>query len=345
MIVRQNILRGWAQKDIQYYAWRNPEFGNHYLFSVFALREGAYPIRIEAEAPVLYLSVDDSLPTPTATATATPTATFTPSPSPTGTPVVFEIPDNTIVVTDDLHSTEDLVGKYDQDNPLDAVLAVRWPDLGEDITSYHIYVSVDGDESIYIDRVKDPSQTYFLWDGPEFNHSYQFTVYALRSATEPIEIKAEAPVLFLDENSVTPTPTPTNTPIIFDVPDRTIVVTDDLYSVENLVGGVDDDTSSDRALTIRWGLSEPDVTDFHLYVNVNGADDIYLGRTGTGSRLYFDWREGAAGIDPAFRDGPQFNTVYQLLFLGSFQGASLSGLDRKEISSTSRPAVPHRRLQ
>jgi len=84
--------------SINYYEWKNPEFGHSYLFNIYGIINNASPISLQARAPVYYISTLDNTPTNTPTFTLTPTLTplYTPTPykfSPTPTQFApFAIP-------------------------------------------------------------------------------------------------------------------------------------------------------------------------------------------------------------------------------------------------------------
>ncbi len=80
--------------------------------------------------------------TPIIQPTQTPTnppPTLTPTPSPTS-----AIALNTVIVTDDMTSSEDLSGGIDEDGESDRCLVIRWNLSYEDIQDTHVYVSIDG---------------------------------------------------------------------------------------------------------------------------------------------------------------------------------------------------------
>ena len=68
---------------------------------------------------------------------------------------------------------------------------------------------------------------------------------------------------------------------------------------------------------IRWDLSPldinpSDINDIHVYVRVdNGEAYQYLGRTGSGTAPYFEWKAGTPLLNSSFNNGPQINHSYR----------------------------------
>ncbi len=108
-------------------------------------------------------------------------------------------------VTDDAQSSEDLSGFADFDTPDNRELVIQW-DMSEtgidpiDIRRYHIYLitpeSENDDETYFADtRIGDI--TSIQWhpgnpliaprfsNGPQFNTSYKFAIYALTHSGSP----------------------------------------------------------------------------------------------------------------------------------------------------------------
>ncbi|MEW6235841.1 MAG: SUMF1/EgtB/PvdO family nonheme iron enzyme, partial [Candidatus Omnitrophota bacterium] len=144
-------------------------------------------------------------PTPTSTYTKTPTATFTPTVTPT-----IIIPENTIIITDDLQSVDDLTGKFDADAPNQRALAIRWNYIDPRFKSYHIYVKKDNESQSYITTITDTSITYYEWKNPEFGHSYWFILYGIIDNASPKKLEARGPVYYLSTLDNMPTPTPSH---------------------------------------------------------------------------------------------------------------------------------------
>ena len=136
-----------------------------------------------------------------------PTPAATPSSTPTATPIITPTPNvplnDTLIVTDDLASTEDLSNGVDRDGQGNMLLAVKWNLLLENIdlskvNDVHVYVDVDesGDYA-YLGRTGGAASS-FVWkkqggktaaafrDGPQSGHSYRFRIYALTVSKTPL---------------------------------------------------------------------------------------------------------------------------------------------------------------
>ncbi len=99
----------------------------------------------------------------------------------------------TIIVTDDLDSTEDLSNSYDEDSPYDRELTIKWDMNIPNVKMYHIYVLEVGEAFLpkYLGRTQDGNTNYFQWregtrylsgnfkHGPQDGKTYQFYVFAL----------------------------------------------------------------------------------------------------------------------------------------------------------------------
>ena len=305
-----------------YLEWADPLFGQEYYFDVYGILQQGEPVLISTTQPVLYLTATTATPTPTETATPTMTPT----------PFLFPIESNRIVVTDDLQSTEDLIGLVDQDADSNRALAIRWNANPQGVTDFHLYVRVDGRDPVYLARTGSPERFYYEWrarsplvvrdfaQGPQFGHTYRFLVFAVRPGQSAIRLTAANAVSFQSSgeptSTPTPTPTATATPRVPDVENNAVAVTDDRSSTINLVGGFDQDPPENRALAIHWITAATGITDFHVYASVNGATQAYLGRTGSGEILFYEWKERSPRVDPAFSRGPQFDTRYRFHVFG-----------------------------
>ncbi len=163
--------------------------------------------------------------TPTPTRTSTPTFTPAPPMTPTPEPVVIEISPRTVMVTDDLYTTQNLLGKFDQDEPLSRSLAIRWNLESGEVTDYHIYVGVNGASPVYLARTDSASRTYYEWkenapltsgdwaQGPQFGDSYRFRVFAIHADGSIDAIESMGEVYFGQSGQPVPTPTPTLGPV------------------------------------------------------------------------------------------------------------------------------------
>lgn len=126
---------------------------------------------------------------------APPTPTPTVTPAATATPLV---PLDSVIVTDNLDTYQDLSGGLDIDPADQRELVIRVNMDLTDIVDIHIYISVDGEESVYLGRIATIEDQYFVWkesqsvtiakpfqDGPQGNHTYTFSVYLLTESKNP----------------------------------------------------------------------------------------------------------------------------------------------------------------
>lgn len=239
----------------------------------------------------------------------------------------------TVIVSDNLRSTQNLIGGYDQDDADDRALALHWNFGDSEFVDIHIYIEdLINDQHHYLGRTADGTATSFEWrsgnsnlnpeytDGPQFGESYRFIVFGLVDADKNRQwIYTNDPITLYDTE--TPQPTSTPTPINFEITVHDIVVTDDLHSTQNLVNLWDQDDENDRQLVIRWpniGLFWDDaderVIDYHVYVRDSVNNELeYLGRPSNVNQLYLVWKEGNRNIHPTFRYGPQWGNSYDFV--------------------------------
>ena len=166
-------------------------------------------------------------PTKTPTYTATPTPTLTPSNTPTitptftqtstPTPVIFDPPENTLVVTDDIQTIDDLSGNFNADDPDNKDLVIRWNFKNPEFTSYHIYVKTDDGKEEFLVALP-VTVNYYEWKTASFGHSYLFWVYGLRDNGTTSLLEGKKAVYYISKYDNTPTATftitPTSTPTI-----------------------------------------------------------------------------------------------------------------------------------
>ena len=153
----------------------------------------------------------------TAIATFTKTIISTPAGTPSPVPVLFDIPENTIVVTDDLQSKEDLQGKFDVDLSDHKVLAIRWNFKNPAFASYHIYVKKDNEKAEFLVAMPIES-SYYEWCNPEFGHSYFFMIYGLADNVNPLLLEGTGSVYYIAMGDNTPTSMAMNTPVPSNIP-------------------------------------------------------------------------------------------------------------------------------
>ena len=92
-----------------------------------------------------------------------------------------------------------------------------------------------------------------------------------------------------------------------------VIVTDDLWTLDDLSGGRDADPANGRLLAIQWNLPLGNVVDYHVYVEASGGAMQYLGRSGNAFTQTFEWAPNAERVARAFAEGPQFGQSYRFL--------------------------------
>ncbi|PIR93137.1 hypothetical protein COT99_02445 [Candidatus Falkowbacteria bacterium CG10_big_fil_rev_8_21_14_0_10_43_10] len=113
-----------------------------------------------------------------------------------------------------------------------------------------------------------------------------------------------------------PTAMPTNTPRPFATvrpATGTIIVTDDIYSLQDLTGGHDRDADNNRVLALWWNPVS-DAVDNYIYAFVDNATQaLYVGRTGTDNSGRWEWRPslGRQFLNPFFGLGPAPGARYR----------------------------------
>ena len=298
-----------------YFLWKNPEFGHSYRFRVWGISEKGSQL-IETADAVFYLASDD--PTPTVTATFTPTPTVTPTFTPTSTPIIYEIPDDTAIVTDDLQSQENLVGYFDADSPDAKALAIRWKFKNTGFIEFHIYYIKDNESQQFIEAIPAGS-TFYLWKNPEFGHSYRFRIWGISDKGNQ-SIDTAGSVLYLASTDPTPTLTPTLTPtpvpVLVDLPDNTMIVTGDLQSTEDLQGKVEVDPPDNKVLAIRWNFKNPAFTSYHIHIKKDGGNSEFLMALPV-SASYCEWKNPEYGHAYLFRVFGMMDNGKSLLLEGS----------------------------
>lgn len=267
----------------------------------YVVRDYALSVYFAAEQPSPTPEPAETL-TPAPTTTPTPAATASPTFTPTPTAPSINAPENTIIVTDDLQSIDDLLGQTDIDRPSEQALCIRWNIPADNIIDFHIYARADGGEPMYLGRTGDANVNWFVWNKPAFGRFYSFIVYALIEDAKPLRLETDLSLYY--SSSEWPSPTPTQAPVYFDIEPNRIVVTDNLWSVENLIGSFDEDDADERMLTIRWNIQGDGFRDYHIYARIDEGDAVYLGRTGDPDIRYFNWT------------GPQFWEEYIFIVYG-----------------------------
>ncbi len=160
-----------------------PEFGHHYRFFIFGLRESG-PNRIMRNI--------------------THTA-----------PVNFQplIPKENVIVADDMGSYADLSGNIDLDEEGEEELVVRWNFDSEDVKTYHVWVRTGSNDSFeFLGLPRRPKEKHLRWaaevpqiadafaDGPQSGEEYSFRVFLFTESGSPRvigPIDTKAPVEFM----------------------------------------------------------------------------------------------------------------------------------------------------
>jgi hypothetical protein len=253
-------------------------------------------------------------------------------------PAEVDLQDNTVIVTDDLSTTENLApeeGGVDYDAADERMLVIRWKFAESDYKDFHVDVERSSVGAYaYLGKTKSGRVSYLVWakgaaeiqgvfkNGPQFGESYKFKVFGMTRLVRPLfrgPLETAGAVQFLEQEPPTPTPVPTSIPELEPKPGQAIV-TDDLSTMEDLSNGQDLDTPEERMLVIRWKLVETDYTDFHVYVKQSHGPYVYLGKAGKGQASYLVWAQGAPGIHKSFSSGPKFGETYQFKVYSVIQG-------------------------
>ncbi len=93
-------------------------------------------------------------------------------------------------------------------------------------------------------------------------------------------------------------------------------ITDDLNTQEDLSLRKDIDHVNERKLVVRWKLSDPEIQDIHIYVQVDGEKEQYLGQRANPNDSFLVWESGNHSIAPNFRNGPEFGHTYRFSVYG-----------------------------
>ena len=179
-----------------------PVFGESYQFRVYGLTISGSPFfrgPLETAGPVRFS--EETPPIPTSTPTATPTPT--------------ELPAGVVIVTDDIHTYEDLSNGEDLDSAAERMLVIRWNFAETDYKDFHVYVRGLTGEYKYLGHTKSGTVHSLVWAqgasgihkdftfGPVFGESYQFRVYGLTVSGSPLfrgPLVSAGPVQFKEEH-------------------------------------------------------------------------------------------------------------------------------------------------
>jgi hypothetical protein len=283
--------------------------------------------------------------TPTATATVTdtplPDATHTPTPVESPTPTRTETPMPTATATP-VDTEITLAAQAMEDGILITWNEITLPNLAD----LHLYIEVDGgtkfsglnqiDTFYYFGKPNSLQSTSFYWNaasqgisspflgGPLPSTTYRFCLYAITQ--DGLLKKYYGPYITPGEVLYKPElekPTPTPTPI-----QPTPVPTPADPGVAAF--------STWDSLVVYWNLNFPeiqpeDIKDIHVYVQVDGEPlaDLYafngfhfLGRTGSGDAVSFEWKAGDGAMSAPFVSGPQEGHTYEFVLYALTQSGT-----------------------
>ncbi|MEW6234510.1 MAG: serine hydrolase domain-containing protein [Candidatus Omnitrophota bacterium] len=90
-----------------------------------------------------------------------------------------------------------------------------------------------------------------------------------------------------------------------------VTVADNAASLVDLSNSQDKDADAERALAVKWNLTDADAKAYHVYVSVDGGAYQYLGQAASTSDTYYEWKSGYQKFqNPTFQNGPQFGHKY-----------------------------------
>ena len=142
---------------------------------------------------------------------------------------------------------------------------------------------------------------------------YLITVWASDgnlTSESRIQILVEA----VEVPTPTPTVTPTATPTVTPTPTPwSVIVTDNLYSAEDISGQTDCDDLKGRELCVSWRvLPKTNIRQIHVYVSKNGEVQVYLGQPEKIDDNYLVWQRGNFfNISRILRNGSEGGNDYQ----------------------------------
>ncbi len=100
-------------------------------------------------------------------------------------------------------------------------------------------------------------------------------------------------------------------------PFNSVIVTDTVDTDFDLSNNRDYDPRDSRELVVKWHLDSEevdtsDILDVHIYVIENEDDPAYLGRTGSPTAHYLEWRETQSPLIASdFQGGPEYGKEYR----------------------------------
>ena len=142
------------------------------------------------------------------------------------------------------------------------------------------------------------------------SHSAAVTFTGGAGATRPVSgfspksVPTDTPVPTTPPSNPTPTPTPAPSA------EADVVVYDNPGDTDDLTGATDLDPIDNRNLTIHCKGSQTGATNWHVYIRKGFGGMKFLGQTGAGDDVSFDWYPSAPLVNKEFANGPDFNSVY-----------------------------------
>lgn len=220
------------------YSW-GPDFKGSYRFLVVGLIQKDHGrIWLRANDNVTLISMTVLTPRPSPSLTPTPTITptnnisnqYPPTETPTSTPIpkltIIDVPNNKLIITDDLFSTIDLSGKWDFDNQNSREIVFHWQSRLKYNDNILVYIS-DDYGTYFLTQVNNLEQSWYKWSpdsvsfshqlagGPQFGKQYRVVITFNKMKLQSSDVHTSETLygrfMLLRENDPTPTNTPTNT--------------------------------------------------------------------------------------------------------------------------------------
>ncbi|PIT93594.1 hypothetical protein COU00_03500, partial [Candidatus Falkowbacteria bacterium CG10_big_fil_rev_8_21_14_0_10_43_11] len=227
-------------------------------------------------------------PAPTATATFTGTPTITPTATPTAQPK-NERPKNVVVqIRDNRYSAAAKLTLYaGQNYPVEITATDDYNDGNK------VWIELSDNANVL-------TKKYCLSDDGKVSWSGQLNIvqpgeYSIAIWASDGNLTSESIILTIEVIIIpTPTPTvaPTWTPTVTPTPTPwPVLVTDNLYSQDDLSGQIDCDDLKGRELCIRWRVfPQTNIRAIHAYVAKNNEAPVYLGQPEKIDDNYLVWQ-------------------------------------------------------
>jgi len=262
--------------------------------------------------------IPTNTPTVTPTPTITPTFTLAPTPTLTSTPTPQagnQQPKNVVVKildgqTEYRYGASAALTLYAGQNYAVEITATDDYNDGNKVV-----IAWADDSNIITKKYSLSDDGKVVWSG-QLNivqpGEYAITIWASDGnlASESIILAIEAVIAPTPTPTVTPTCTPTVTPTPTPWP---ILITDNLYSQNDISGQTDCDDLKGRELCVSWRVfPQTNIRQIHMYVSKNGEAPVYLGQPEKINDNYLVWQRGNfSHISRALRNGPEGGNNYQ----------------------------------